>query len=100
MKIPSFTAMRFADSQSEAAGELQFFHKPMGEITPLKRGDRVYFLTVEGEFPATVKRDWERPAGWPSQKVHIILDCRSDWPIQLNRALFRAFTILDHISLV
>jgi hypothetical protein len=89
--------MMMARDESEAADEFDFHHKTVGENSPLKKGDRIYFLTVEGEFAGTVRRDW-KPESWPAAKLYVALDCKPDWPFELHRALFRAFTALDHLA--
>jgi len=92
--------MKFARSFSNAAQELEGAGKVDGEFTPLKTGDRVYFLTVSGEFEGTVERDWSPPADDDAHRpmVHVALDTRTGWPVEFHRTLFRAFTVLDHIA--
>ena len=97
MKTPSFDAMLMARNESDAAGEFEYHNKLIGEISPLKKGDRVYFLTIEGEFVGTVGRDWD-PVEWPSLLVSVSLDCKPAYPVEFHRSLFRAFTVLDHIA--
>jgi len=91
--------MNFAKVSSDAATELEFFHKFDGEITTLEQGDRVYFLTVGGDYPGEVNENWS-PTGWPSAMVSVTLDCRPDRTFELHRTMFRAFTALDHIARV
>ena len=91
------TETNFAKSTSDAADEFEFFHKVIGEMTPLVAGDRVFFVTLDNEYPGTVNRDWTHDP-WPSAHLDVTLDCRPDCSLVLHRSLFRAFSVLDHIS--
>lgn len=97
VKVISYNAMLMARDKSDAAEEFEFHGKTVGEMSPLKKGERVYFLTIDGELAGTVRRDW-RLQSWPSPKVYVSLDCKPDHPIEFHRSLFRAFTVLDHIA--
>jgi len=97
MRTPGHTAIVFAKALSRAERELEFFNQSNGEASALKAGDRVYFVTVEGEFTGTVTRDWY-PKCWPSHRLHVTLDCMEESPIAFHRALFRSFTVLDHMA--
>jgi len=100
MESPSLLALSIAKDESAAADGLDLFDKSFGERLPLKIGDRVFLLTVEGEYPGTVvERDWS-PTTPPSALVAVALDCRPETPLAFNRALFRSFTVLDHIARV
>jgi hypothetical protein len=91
--------MRFAEGESQAGVILQCLgYQRDWEATPLNCGDRVFFNTVEGDFPATVLADWRLDAG--TTLVSVRLDCDLDDPITLHRSLFRAFNVLDHIAAV
>ena len=98
MRRPDYDEIFTAQLNSEAINELEFHGVVCGESSPLKKGDRVYFLTVGGEFPATVRHDWAQAACWPSDKVKVELDCKPGYPVEFHRALFRTFTALDHLA--
>ena len=82
---------------SRASQELEFFNRFIGEWSDLSRGDRVMLLTAEGEFHGTVFCDWT-PARWPSPWLKVSLDCNPEIPVEFHRAMFRAYTALDHIA--
>jgi len=102
MRTPSHEAVLFAKSISDAAYELQFFHRITGEMSSLEQGQRVYFTTIEGEFSGVVQEDWEHGSGtgWPAKTVSVTLDCEPEKPFSFHRSLFRAFTVLDHLALL
>jgi len=95
--IPSAEAFKTARALHKAAQELEFFHKFNGEFSPLSAGDRVFFLTVEGEFPGTVQVGWEMPP-FPSHDVAITPDYDPDLTLVFHRTMFRAYTVLDRIA--
>jgi hypothetical protein len=97
MKKPSGIAMSVVRDESDAADELDFFNIQLGERTALTAGDRVYLVTVDGEFPGTVIADWSPEIDEPGH-VMVDLDCNPKESLTLNRAVFRAFTALDHIA--
>ena len=78
----------------KAAQELEFFHKLLGEFTPLERGDRVFFVTPEGDFPGTVRVVWA-PSAWPTFALQVQLDCDPKTTLAFHRSLFRAYNVLD-----
>ncbi len=96
MRSPGHLALEFAGAESRAARTLSRLGSAPGETTPLRRGERVYFITVEGEFPATVTKDWG-PA-LPIADVVVELDGSPAMKVKFHRSLFRAFTVLDHIT--
>ena len=99
MNPPDYDAMKFARSFSQAALEAERLGLVQGEFTDLKIGDRVFLLTVSGEYPATVRRDWRlSPMDDSAPLVKVELDSRPAWPVEFHRTLFRAFTVLDHIA--
>jgi hypothetical protein len=100
MKKPDYDAMDLARAVSNAARELEFFHKSLGETSALDVGTRVYLVTIDGEYSGTVRRDWQPEKSWPFSKVLVELDYKPDLPVELHRSLFRVFTVLDHLSQV
>lgn len=97
MRTPGHEAMALAKGLSGVATELEFWSRSIGESSVMKTGDRVYFITVEGDFPGTVARNW-RPSLFPASHVYIVLDHCKAFSIHFHRSLFRAFTVLDHIA--
>ena len=93
--------MRFAKEESSANNLLESFGvspRQTWELTPMKFGDRAFLITVEGEFPATIIRNWSPSI--PLSFVLARLDCDKAGPIELHRGLFRAFNALDSIAAV
>ena len=92
---PSYHTMEITKHESDAAFELLLMsHEDPCEKTSLATGDRVFLLTIEGEFTGDVIEDWtDLDTG-----VWVRLDCAPDRLISFHRSLFRAFTVLDHIS--
>ena len=83
---------------SEAALVLELLkQKEPYESLALMSGDRVFLLTIEGEFPAHVVKDWFGEDLLVPVRVNI--DCDSwGYARQFHRSVFRAFTALDHIA--
>ena len=92
--------MSVARISSDAAMELEYHGKIYGEFTALEVGDRVHFVTVDGDFPGAVQTSWDASPIWPSLLLFVVLDCKPDHGISLHRSMFRKFTILDHIATV
>lgn len=78
----------------EAAQELEFFHKQLGEFTPVARDERVFFVTPEGDFPGTARVAWE-PSIWPGFNLQVQLDCDPKTTLAFHRSLFRVYNVLD-----
>lgn len=95
MDKPTQEEMEFAKSESDLLKVLTHFKRAGAELTPLKNGERVYFLTVGGEYPGTVCEAWRDDD--LTQTVKVILDTSAEM-IAFHRGLFRAFTALDRIS--
>ena len=97
MRSLGYTGLSIAQAESKAATELELLGSPpAGETTPLRKGDRVYIITVEGEFPGTVVEDWETSP--TIDDVTIVLDDSPSVELWIHRSLFRAFTVLDHLA--
>ena len=98
MEPPSWTAMKQARLDSEACYELEM-------ITPqashpelaLKKGDRVFLLTIEGEFPSHVVEDWSGHNLLEGVKATVDCDRGSDW-VRFHRDSWRAFSALDLLA--
>jgi len=94
--------MKQARLDSIAAYELELMKVWVmnAETLALKKGDRVFLLTIEGDYPSVVTEDWNGEDLLVGVKVTV--DCgpsldwkgRQDW-IELHRNCFRAFSILD-----
>jgi hypothetical protein len=82
---------------NRAAQELEFFRKYNGEFSPLSAGDRAGFVTIDGEFPGTVRVDWA-PTKFPSYDLQFTPDYDPNLTLLFHRTMFRAHTILDHIA--
>jgi hypothetical protein len=71
-------------------------HPPRSELA-LEKGQRVFLLTIEGEFPARVVKAWT--GGNMLIPVRALLDGaeESRW-IRMHRKSFRAFSVLDLLA--
>lgn len=101
MRSPNEQAIEFAYSESALRSLLSALDVADGEVTSLRKGDRVFFITVDGEFPAAVLEDWEPPLppnDPDTPKVRVTLDACPERHIAMHRTLFRSFTALDHLS--
>jgi hypothetical protein len=98
MEPPSLYAIKQVRLESETALELEMMNlQEPHESLALKKGDRVFLLTIEGEFPSRVVEDWN---GWNLLlPVKVTVDCNREAPwIQFHRSAFRVFTALDLIA--
>lgn len=90
MEKPSDTAMVFANYDSTANTELEALGEVYWETSPLVRGDRVFFLSPEGDYAGTVLCKVR------VNSYEVRLDCGLD--VALHRSMFRKFNALDHLS--
>jgi len=98
MEKPSHSALEIARDFSDAVRELHDFKDSTYEDTPLHIGERVHWLSLEGEFTGTVIRNWPDTDKPNTEDVWVVLDVLPDHRLHLHRSMFRKFGILDHLS--
>lgn len=95
MQAPSDNAIQQAriDSRVLALGLPDYM--PNAETSTLEAGDRVYLVTVEGDYPATVTGTTDQGA---LGAIEISLDCTPTERMTFHRGVLRKFTILDFLA--
>ena len=90
--------MKQARLDSEAAYELEMI---VPQVThselALKSGDRVFLLTIDGEFPAHVVEDWSGHNLLLGVKATVDCDRGAHW-VRFHRDSWRAFSALDLLA--
>lgn len=98
MEPISFYALKQVRLDSEAQYELEMMKRSEPhEDLALKAGDRVFLLTIEGDYPAHVVEDWTGSNLLVGVKVTVDYNRGAPW-VTFHRSAFRAFTALDLLA--